>query len=103
MKKKNRITGIKILIGIAILIMSACQTTPTNNWTDEEKGKVIGGVYVGIDGTEIQSLMQNKEKIAKKVLDKCISKYPNFDDFKSNYQYSSEAFKEVLKEESNSN
>jgi len=86
-----------------IFTLISCRTVPENNWSDEDKAKAGGAVVFELEILNMPTLYNDRYKIAQEVLNKCISKYPDIEDFKKNMEYSKEAFLQVMKDDYNIN
>jgi hypothetical protein len=97
MEKFTTITLFVLLMsfGLTSCHLQAKQEVP-NNWTVDDKAKVGGSANIMIMMSNNATLIANKSVICDCVVNESIKKYPRIEDFKSNLDYSSEAFRFCL-------
>ena len=103
MKAVKLTSVLKFLTALIIFGGMSCHQAPSNNWSEDDKANVAGSIKYVIQNSGIQTLVNDQDIIAEKVLNKCLAKYPNIDDFKKNTGYSGDAFKEIMHNEYNLN
>jgi hypothetical protein len=103
MKAVKLISVLKFLTVLMIFGVIGCQQSPSNNWSEDDKANVAGSIKYVIQNSGIQTLVNDQNVIAEKVLNKCLTKYPNIEDFKKNTGYSGEAFREIMHNDYNLN
>jgi len=100
--KAVKLTSVfKFLTALIIFGVMGCHQDPSNNWSEDDKATVAGSIKYVIQNSGIQTLVNDQNVIAEKVLNKCLAKYPNIEDFKKNTSYSGDAFKEIMRDDYN--
>lgn len=101
MKRIKRYNLIKFIATVMLFALVSCQQAPSNNWSEDDKANVAAVVMITIQTSRIQTLVNDQNIIAEKVLNKCLAKYPNIEDFKKNTSYSGDAFKDIMRDDYN--
>lgn len=82
MKLKTLIT----ISYIVLLTQTSCnkhpyQSVPENNWTQEEKDKILTDLKPMLDFLPQPEISKNENEIIQRTINECIIMYPNWEDF----------------------